>query len=279
MTGAPPYGMRSPGQKQTSYGAYSPSSKNMSYYPNNEPYPHPPETSHPYPAPNSYTPSPHFTHPPSPLPTTLPPLNGNAPPPHSDTPPPYPLQHSATQLSLPRPFSTSVMTAPTQSTYGPSTTSHSHPLGRSEALSQSPQKESDVSYDGRLNGIGYPSQPATVREPPPRSPKESVSVNALITVDGADLMTDLLDRNLLELRTPCPLQAFCPSQRKTCPHVGLPHRYRRLLPLSRRRRTKQARPLLLSRLLQLRLTRSPATRSGGAHKIVTMDTKRRLLCR
>jgi DNA helicase INO80 len=179
MTGAPPYGVRSPNQKQNSYNAYSSPSKNMPYYPNNEPYQHPPETPQSYPAPGSYTRSPHFGPPSSPLSTALPPLNGNAPPPHSDTSPPYQPQHSAAgtpQLPHPRSFSTSVMAGSTQATYGPSTASHAHPPNRSEALSQSPQKEPDLSYDGRSNGINYSAQSTIMREPPPRSPKESVCV-------------------------------------------------------------------------------------------------------
>jgi chromatin-remodeling ATPase INO80 len=187
MTGAPPYGVRSPSQKQSSYNAYSPPSKNMSYYPNNEPYQHPPETPQPYPAPNSYTRSPHFAHPSSPLSTALPPLNGNAPS-HSDTSSPYQPQHSAAttpQLPLPRPFSTSIMAGSTQSAFGPSTISHSHPAGRSEALSQSPKKESDLAYDGRSNGINYSPQTGTLRELPPRSPKESVGEKLGLVVEIA----------------------------------------------------------------------------------------------
>lgn len=187
MTGAPPYGVRSPSQKQN-YNAYSPPSKNMPYYPNNEPYQHP-ETPQSYPATGSYNRSPHFAHPSSPLSTALPPLNGNAPPSHSDTSSPYQPQHSAAttpQLPLPRPFSTSVMAASNQSTYGPSTTSHSHPPGRPEALSQSPKREPDLSYDGRSNGINFSSQSATGREPP-RSPKESVRVSLDHIGDDTDL--------------------------------------------------------------------------------------------
>jgi chromatin-remodeling ATPase INO80 len=175
MTGAP-YGIHSPTQ-QSPFAVYSPPSKNRTFYPGNEQYQHPPEAPQGFPPPSAFARSPHFGHPSSPLPTTLPPLNGSVPP-HGDPSSAYPPQHPSSgtpQFALPRPYSGSVMSGNASASYGQATSSHAHP-SRSEALSQSPKKEPEPHFDARGNGVVYSSQPPLIREPRPTSPKESVCV-------------------------------------------------------------------------------------------------------
>jgi chromatin-remodeling ATPase INO80 len=177
MTGAPPYGIHSPTQ-QSPYTVYSPPSKSRAYYPSNEQYQHPPDTQA-FPPPSAFARSPHFAHPPSPLSTTLPPLNGSVPPSHPDPSSAYPPQHAASgapQFTLPRPYAGSVLAGNTPTPYGQATPSHARPSAGSEALLQSPKKETEPPFDIRGNGVGYSPQPPMIREIRPASPKETVSV-------------------------------------------------------------------------------------------------------
>lgn len=175
MSGAPPYNPQSP-TSQPRYPAYSPSNKNRAYYPNNDQFPqHPPQTPPAFPPaqPASLSRSPHYAHAPSPLPGTLPPLNGTGAHP-SDPAAPY--SHSASgtpQFPLPRPYSGSSIPA-NPSTYGHHSPSRNHhPSGRLDGY-LSPKREADSPYPvGGPAVAGYP--PALVREPRRASPpKETV---------------------------------------------------------------------------------------------------------
>ena len=176
MSGAPPYNPQSPTSQPRYPPAYSPSNKNRAYYPNNDQYPqHPPQTPPAFPPaqPASLSRSPHYAHAPSPLPGTLPPLNGTASHP-SDPPAPY-SSHSASgtpQFPLPRPYSGSSL--PANPTYGHhSPPRNPHPSGRLDGY-LSPKREADSPYPvGGSTVPGYPS--AVVREPRQASPpKETV---------------------------------------------------------------------------------------------------------
>ncbi|OJJ96771.1 hypothetical protein ASPACDRAFT_80997 [Aspergillus aculeatus ATCC 16872] len=163
MTGAPPYNPQSPTQ-QSRYSAYSSPSKNRPYYPNNNDQyqQHPPQTPPAFPPQPSMARSPHFSHAPSPLPATLPPLNGAAPSSHpSDTSSQYQAHSSAgtPQFPLPRPYSNSVLSGNGATPYGHSTPSHAHPSGRPDSHSQiSPPKESESPYPMGGHGVApYPS--------------------------------------------------------------------------------------------------------------------------
>ncbi|RAL05587.1 chromatin-remodeling ATPase INO80 [Aspergillus ibericus CBS 121593] len=174
MTGAPPYNPQSPTQ-QSRYPVYSPPNKSRPYYANNEQYQqHPPQTPPAFPPQSSMSRSPHFPHAPSPLPGTLPPLNGGAPPSSHPSEPPSQYQaHSSAgtpQFALPRPYPGSVLSGNGASPYGHSTPSHAHPAGRPDSLPQaSPKKESESQFPMGSHGVmGYPSSLA--REPRASSP-------------------------------------------------------------------------------------------------------------
>ncbi|KAK9588200.1 putative DNA helicase ino80 [Aspergillus fumigatus] len=174
MTGAPPYNPQSPTQ-QPRFPVYSPPNKNRSYYPNNDQYQqHAPQTPPAFAPQPSLSRSPHYSHAPSPLPATLPPLNGGAPPPgHHPEPSSQYQTHSSAgtpQFSLPRPYSASMMSSNGASSYNHSTASHAHPSARLESLSQSPpKKETEPLYPIGGNGApGYSS--SMMREPRPASP-------------------------------------------------------------------------------------------------------------
>ncbi|XHG00380.1 Putative DNA helicase ino80 [Aspergillus wentii] len=174
MTGPPPYNSQSPPQ-QPHYPVYSPPNKNPPYYAGNDQYPqHPPQTPPAFPAHASLSRSPRYNHAPSPLPGTLPPLNGSgAPPPHADSSSQFqahPSTAGTPQFPLPRPYSASVMPGNGASPYGHSTPSHAHPSSRPESHSQSPPKKEPASFP--IGGNGYPS---IMRESRPASPpKETV---------------------------------------------------------------------------------------------------------
>lgn len=174
MTGAPPYNPQSPTQ-QPRFPVYSPPNKNRSYYTNNDQYQqHPPQTPPAFASQPSLSRSPHYSHAPSPLPATLPPLNGGAPPPgHHPEPSSQYQAHSSAgtpQFSLPRPYSASVMSSNGASPYNHSTSSHAHPSARLESLSQSPpKKETEPLYP--IGGNGAPGYSLSMmREPRPASP-------------------------------------------------------------------------------------------------------------
>ncbi|PYI10022.1 hypothetical protein BO78DRAFT_12307 [Aspergillus sclerotiicarbonarius CBS 121057] len=174
MTGAPPYNPQSPTQ-QSRYPVYSPPNKSRSYYANNEQYQqHPPQTPPAFPPQSSMSRSPHFSHAPSPLPGTLPPLNGGAPPSSHPAEPPSQYQaHSSAgtpQFALPRPYPGSVLSGNGASPYGHSTPSHAHPAGRPDSHPQaSPKKETESQFPMGSHGVmGYPS--SLVREPRANSP-------------------------------------------------------------------------------------------------------------
>ncbi|EEP79476.1 potential DNA-dependent ATPase Ino80p [Uncinocarpus reesii 1704] len=167
MTGVPSYGMHSPTQ-QPRYPSYSPSTRDRQLYSNNDPYQqpqqqqqHPPRTPPSFPPPASLTRSPHFARAPSPMNTTLPPLNGAVV--NADGSPPY-HGHSGSANSgytLPRPFGGSLMSASSHSpppTYSHPSGSHTHPPAMSDAFSQSPQRELEP-YDLRAANNAHMSQP------------------------------------------------------------------------------------------------------------------------
>ncbi|KAL2854702.1 SNF2 family N-terminal domain-containing protein [Aspergillus pseudodeflectus] len=176
MTGAPPYNPQSPTQ-QSRYPAYSPSNKPRHFYPSNDQYQHrPPQTPPAFPQPNLSR-SPHYSHAPSPLPGTLPPLNGNGPPPlHSSDPSSQYQSHSASgtpQYSLGRPYHGSILPGNSASPYGPSTPSHAHPSSRPDSHPHvSPKKEPEQSFS---LSHGVPSYSSShLREPRPSSPPREV---------------------------------------------------------------------------------------------------------
>lgn len=206
MTGAPPYNAQSPSQ-QPRYPAYTSPNKNHPYYPNNEQPPqyhqHPPQTPPAF-GPTSVARSPHFSHA-SPMPSTLPPpLNGSAPP-HPSHPEAsqYP-GHSASgsQLPLPRPYSSSVITGNGASPYS-SSTPHGHPPSRPELHSQSPTRESESPYQMRGNGAGY--GPSMMREPRPASPQGAVGAHRNLEI-APHLLTTFC---LLEARPRCRPNVLC----------------------------------------------------------------------
>lgn len=217
MTGPPPYNAQSPTQQQR-YPAYTSPNKNHPYYPSNEqPQPqqyhqHPPQTPPAF-GPSSVARSPHFSHA-SPMPSTLPPpLNGSAPP-HPSHPESSQYQgHSAgSQLPLPRPYSSSVITGNGASPYG-SATPHGHPPSRPEGHSQSPSRESESPYRMRGNGAGY--GPPMMREPRPASPHEAVGItrNPLISYHLTN--PSLPRRSLPEPQTPCRSPVFFQARQTT----------------------------------------------------------------
>ncbi|KAF9890926.1 putative DNA helicase ino80 [Aspergillus nanangensis] len=173
MTGAPPYNNPQSPTQQSRFPVYSPPNKNRSYYPNNDQYQqHPPHTPPAFPSQPAMSRSPHHTHAQSPLPGTLPPLNGNAPPSHpSESSPQYQAHSSAgtPQFPLHRPYPASVLSSNGASPYGPPTTpSHTHPSGRPDSHPQlSPKKDMESSYPQGNHGVaGYSS----LREHRPASP-------------------------------------------------------------------------------------------------------------
>ncbi|KAF5859414.1 putative DNA helicase ino80 [Aspergillus alliaceus] len=175
MTGAPPYNPQSPTQ-QHHYPGYSPPNKNRPFYPNNDQYQqHPPQTPPAFPPQTAMSRSPHYSHA-SPLPATLPPLNGSAPPPHPADPSSQFQTHSSAgtpQFPLPRPYSGSVLPGNGASPYGHSTPPHARPTGRPDGHPQlSPKKEPESSYMGGHGVAGYPS--SIMREPKPASPPKEV---------------------------------------------------------------------------------------------------------
>lgn len=168
MTGGPPYNAQSPTQQQR-YPAYSSPTK-TSYYPNEQPqqYHQPPPQTPPAFQPNVAR-SPHFSHA-SPMPSTLPPLNGTAPHPSHPDQSQYPGHPPGSQLPpLARPYSSSVIGANSASPYA---TPHGHPSTHQEGHAQSPTRESQSPYHVRGNGAAY--GPGMMREARPASPHESV---------------------------------------------------------------------------------------------------------
>lgn len=177
MTGAPPpYSAQSPTQ-QPRFTVYSPPNKSHPFYPPNDQYQqHPPQTPptfHPH---SSLSRSPHYSHASSPMPATLPPLNGGGPqPPHLDHssqyqghPPP-----GTPQFPLPRPFSGSAPSPNGAPLYNHSSPSHAHP-SRPNSHSQSPKRENEPLFASRGDASGYPGPIS--REPRPASPKEAVCI-------------------------------------------------------------------------------------------------------
>ncbi|KAL2865678.1 chromatin-remodeling ATPase INO80 [Aspergillus lucknowensis] len=192
MTGAPPYNPQSPTQ-QSRYSAYSPPNKPRHFYSNNDQYQQrPPQTPPAFPQPNLAR-SPHYSHAPSPIPGTLPPLNGNGPPPlHPSDPPSQYQAHSAagTPLySLARPYSGSLMPGNSASPYGPSTPSHAHPSSRPDSHSHvSPKKEPEQPFSLNHGVPAYSS--SLMREPRPTSPpKEAKPARAADPMSFASILS------------------------------------------------------------------------------------------
>ncbi|QKX60870.1 uncharacterized protein TRUGW13939_08016 [Talaromyces rugulosus] len=216
MSGAPPYGLRSPSSQQTSsttnYNPYSPPPKNNHpYYANNNTnnnngdqyQPHPPETPQPYAA-SSYSQSPRFnSHASSPhAPNTLPPLNGAAS--HSDAPPPppsYPSAPGAPNFQLPRVSSSPHPMADTRpSSYGPSSHSHPPPPPRPDSSHLlSPKKEPDTSFRG--NSSVYSSHSPVMRPP---SPKESKPARAADPMSFASILSEPTEESAPRRASPPP---------------------------------------------------------------------------
>ncbi|EEH06085.1 DNA ATP-dependent helicase [Histoplasma capsulatum G186AR] len=176
MAGGPPYTVHSPTQ-QPRFASYSPTSRDRSSYPNNDPYQAPPHTPPAYP-PSSMARSPRFGHAPSPMMNpTLPPLNGSAS--HPDTSPSYHAHStSATpQFSTHRPYGSSNMSSsvhsPPPNLYGQQVPSHNHPHGGTESITRSPKRDHETMHDTRPNSMGYSSQSSLMRDSRPASTKES----------------------------------------------------------------------------------------------------------
>ncbi|KAL5342971.1 SNF2 family N-terminal domain-containing protein [Aspergillus crustosus] len=192
MTGAPPYNPQSPTQ-QSRYPAYSPTNKSRHYYPNNEQYQQrPPQTPPAFTQPNLAR-SPHYSHAPSPMPGTLPPLNGGAPPlPHPSDPPSQYQPHSAAgtpQYSLSRPYSGTLLPGSGASPYGPSTPSHAHPSSRLDNHPHvSPKKEPESHFS---LGHGVPAYSSSLlREPGQASPqKEAKPARAADPMSFASILS------------------------------------------------------------------------------------------
>ncbi|KAL4734885.1 SNF2 family N-terminal domain-containing protein [Aspergillus similis] len=189
MTGAPPYHPQSPTQ-QSHYAGYSPSNKPRHYYPNNEHYQQqPPQTPPAFPQPNLAR-SPHYSHAPSPMSGTLPPLNGGAPTPaHPSDPSPQYQTHSAAgtpQYPLPRPYSGSLLPASGASPYGPSTPSHAHPSSRPDSHAHvSPKKEPESHFALNHGAPAY----AVMREPQASPPKEAKPARAADPMSFASILS------------------------------------------------------------------------------------------
>ncbi|OAX80966.1 hypothetical protein ACJ72_04695 [Emergomyces africanus] len=177
MAGGPPYTVHSPTQ-QPRFANFSPSSRDRSSYPNNDPYQPPPHTPPAYP-PSSMARSPHFGHAASPMiNTTLPPLNGSASS-HTDASPSY-HSHSTSatpQYSLHRPYGSSHLSSsahsPPPSLYSQQGPLHTHPHGGADSMARSPKREHETMHDTRPNSMGYSSQSPMMRDTKPPSPKES----------------------------------------------------------------------------------------------------------
>ncbi|KAB8078063.1 putative DNA helicase ino80 [Aspergillus leporis] len=225
MTGAPPYNPQSPTQ-QHRYPGYSPPSKNRPFYTNNDQYQqHPPQTPPAFPPQSTMSRSPHYSHA-SPLPATLPPLNGSAPPPHPSDPPSQFQTHSSAgtpQFPLPRPYSGSVLPGNGASPYGHSTPSHSHSSGRPDGHPQLPlKKETDSSYMGG-HGVGYPS--SIMRESKPASPlKEAKPARAADPMSFASILS-----GPAEERSP-PKRQSPPPETAPVPLVSTPRKAAQLSP-------------------------------------------------
>ncbi|KAI9368771.1 SNF2 family N-terminal domain-containing protein [Aspergillus egyptiacus] len=172
MTGAPSYNPQSPTQ-QSRYPAYSPPNKPRPFYPNNDQYQQRPPQTPPAFAQPSLSRSPHYSHgSSSPMPGTLPPLNGGAPPPHPSDPPSQYQAHSAAgtpQYPLPRPYSGPMIPGSGASPYGPSTPSHSHPSSRPDNPPHlSPKKEPEPPFSLGHSVPAYST--SMVRETGQKSP-------------------------------------------------------------------------------------------------------------
>lgn len=254
MSGAPPYNPQSPTQ-QSRYPVYSPPNKNRPFYSNNDQYQqHPPHTPPAYPSqPAAMSRSPHHPHAQSPLPGTLPPLNGAAPPPHHPDASSQFQPHAAAgtpQYSLPRPYSGSVLSSNGTTPYGHSTASHAHPSARPDGPPHlSPKKEMEPSFSMGSHGVpGYP--PSAMREPRLASPPKEVVCDLNKSLRAASVKGECIAnvvlsriRNPREPQIPCPSRVSCPARPKT----GLPLGSR-LLPKSLQRPWPRPPPALRDRV-------------------------------
>ncbi|THC95514.1 hypothetical protein EYZ11_004986 [Aspergillus tanneri] len=187
MTGAPPYNPQSPSQ-QSHYPTYSPSSKNRPFYPNNDQYQqHPPQTPPAFPAQSTLSRSPHYSHASSPLPSALPPLNGNAPSSHPADAQFQPHSSAGTQFSLPRPYSGPILSGNGTSPFSLSGSSHAHPSGLPENHPQlSPKKDAASPYP--MGSHSYLS--SMTREPRLTSPpKEARPARAADPMSFASILS------------------------------------------------------------------------------------------
>ncbi|KAL4890466.1 putative DNA helicase ino80 [Aspergillus ambiguus] len=195
MSGAPPYNPQSPTQ-QSRYPVYSPPNKSRPFYSNNDQYQqHPPHTPPAYPSqPAAMSRSPHHPHAQSPLPGTLPPLNGAAPPPHhpESSSQFQPHQSAGTpQFPLPRPYSGAVLSSNGTAPYGHSPASHAHPSARPDGPPQlSPKKEMDSTFARAPHGVSTYS-PSVMREARPASPpaQESKPARAADPMSFASILS------------------------------------------------------------------------------------------
>ncbi|KAL2825600.1 SNF2 family N-terminal domain-containing protein [Aspergillus cavernicola] len=190
MTGAPPYNPQSPTQ-QSRYPTYSPPNKPRHFYPNNDQYQQrPPQTPPAFAQPNLSR-SPHYSHAPSPLPGTLPPLNGGAPPPpHPSDPSPQYQAHSAAgtpQYALPRPYSGPLLPGSGASPYGQSTPSHANPPSRPDSHSHvSPKKEPESLFSLSHN---VPAYSTSLRETRPSPSMDAKPARAADPMSFASILS------------------------------------------------------------------------------------------
>ncbi|KAL3476121.1 SNF2 family N-terminal domain-containing protein [Aspergillus californicus] len=212
MTGAPPYNPQSPTQ-QSRYPGYSPPNKPRPFYPNTEQYQQrPPQTPPTFAQPNlSRSP---YSHAPSPLPGTLPPLNGGGPPPpHPSDPPSQYQTHSTTgtpQYGIPpRPYSGTLLPGNGASPYGPSTPSHAHPSSRSDNNPHiSPEKEPEPPF---LLSHGIPAYSNSLVRERPSSPKETKPARAADPMSFASILSGPTEERSPKRLSPPPGLSGAPS--------------------------------------------------------------------
>lgn len=179
MSGAPPpYNAQSPTQ-QPRFAVYSPPNKAHPFYPGNDQYQqHPPQTPtfHPH---SSLSRSPHYSHASSPMPATLPPLNGGGPPSQPEHSPQYQAHPppGTPQFPLPRPYSGPMMSPNGAPLYNHSSPSHAHPSARPASHSQSPKREQEPHFAMGGDAPGYSG--SMMREPRMASPPKD-AVRSLV---------------------------------------------------------------------------------------------------
>jgi hypothetical protein len=170
MSGNNPYSTHSPTQPQYIYSSPPRNPHPPSFY-NSEQY-HPPQTPPSY-QPSGPSRSPRFGHPPSPLTTALPSINGSGPP--QDLSPQYQVNGSPPQYRAQQSYSSSYTAnnpPPSGSHYNHTPPSHAHPSNHHDMIAQSPSRE-----NGDPGTIHSANKSWSMRPPPvsEQHPAEEVS--------------------------------------------------------------------------------------------------------